>query len=466
MLVSVSIGEGMCLVEVLLEWQEEGDEVDGEDTAIPGPYYEYLRGVGNEADETEYKVDGQAPKPRIHGRVRRRVVVHVTRSCVARRVPHLVPFSRTNSSASSPEEPAPSPVAPKPSSARIASSWGNIVIPSREEVLRRQNKTGSYKPDLSYLVSGESSGFASRLAAKIASSPAAEPSHTSQRDPVEKSESPEERIIRIEAVTAARRAEREAREHTAAVAREAAEAARAKQRAVREEQRAAREAAAQKTTERAALLTDQRRAERMRREAGMTPRQRLATVDASLTEARPHLRPESSPRRGSPQRAQSASKPSRPRKPNFRIQTMPSQDANLANTKDDITLEILETGGDDKEPAELTGPDVPFTNLDNLFTPSFERRVENTIKSPVDSFNSRQIQTLRETYAGDYRRFASQTSGNSVTPPHQLGPLKHAEIVLSRRSDVSIRARSNALEIISAAVGGTTGARTIQANVN
>ncbi|KAH0591079.1 hypothetical protein J132_04918 [Termitomyces sp. J132] len=390
------------------------------------------------------------------------------RSCVGRRAPLLVPFSRSNSTVSSSEEPVPGPAPPKPSSARIASSWGDIVIPSRQEILNRKNKANSYKPDLSYLASGESSGFAHRLAAKRTSS--SEPSDKLQQKPVEKIESPEARSIRIQAATAARRAEREARQHVAAVAREAAQAARAAERVAREAEKAAKEAAAQKIAERVAIFVDQRRAERLRREASSTPRQRLA-VDESLTEtrlgSRPGLRPGPRPRRGPSQKAQSSSKPSRfPKKPNFRIQTMPAQDANVASAKDDITLEIIEAGGDEKEPPEITSPDVSLTDFDSLFSPSFERRVEKAIHLPLVPLSPGQIQMLREAYGGAYQRFAPQTNEDFVMQPSQLGPLKHAGIVLSHRSDVSIGARSNALDIISTAVGGAGGARTIQTTVN
>lgn len=318
-------------------------------------------------------------------------------------------------------------------------------------------------------MSEQSPGLASPLAANLTSSPTPSAKKTSDELqkpdvlqkplPVETSETPEERIIRIQALTAARRAEREARERDAALLREAAEAARAAE-------RAAKTAAIRKS----AILADQRRAERLRREAAMTPRERIA-YDASLVEGLPiqrqEPRPELRARRASPPQARSAPKPSRfPRKPTFRIQTMPSQDANLANAKDDITLEIIESGGDEKEPPEYTIPDVSFTNFDNLFRPSFERSVETMIHTPEASFSRGQMRILREAYGGDYRRLASQTSEDCVTPPRQLGPLKHAQSVLSHRSDVSTGARINALNIISEAVGGATSARSSKAIVS
>ncbi|KAG6879477.1 hypothetical protein C0992_002200 [Termitomyces sp. T32_za158] len=455
-------------------------------------------------------------------------------SGAGRRVTFLVPFSRSNSTASAPGEPVTS--SPKP---RIVNSWGNINIrmyqsklavyvhpdalqASRDEILKKDKDT-SYKPDLTYLASRGTSGFAGRLAANLTSSPRQSAGNSldgSQITPLEIYQTPEEKYTRIQAITAARRTEREARERAATLLREAEEAAEAaeiaatsaasekaallagQRRAEREAREraaillreaeeaaqaaaeAARIAARTAASEKSALLTDQRRAERLRREASMTPRQRLAYDASPSAEHRPReaamypregltrgapveARREPHPNRVSPMKARSVSKPSRfPRKPKFRIQSMPSQDANLANANDDITLEIIENGGDDKEPPEFTVPDVSFTDFGNLFRPSFERSVETMIRSPEASFSPGQIRLLREAYGGDYQRLASQTTEDYVKPPHQLGPLKHAQSVLSHRSDVSAGARINALKIISAAVGGTASARTTKAIVS
>ncbi|KAG6910496.1 hypothetical protein DXG01_009915 [Tephrocybe rancida] len=402
------------------------------------------------------------------------------RPCVGRRLPRAFSFSRSNSTENPPPEDSDtSPTAPKPpSSARIASSWGNIVIPTREEVLRASNQSMAqeYKPDLSYLAAGNSTGLAGRLAANAP--PPSKSDSLPFKTPVKKlvqqrtpapTMSSKERASRLQAILAARKAENKARDEAASMAQESRRAA-----------KEAMEADIRAASERATQITSERTAQRLHREATMSPRERREWYDAASqpVQSRPEGRGSSAGARGgrgSVPRARGGrggarggakGRQSGPRKPKFTIDTLPSQEDSIANAKDDITWEIVEEGGDEKELSEFKTPDVPVTDLDALFEPSFQVRVEKMISSPTQPFEKSQAHGLREAFGGDYRRIAPQNSQDFITPPHSLGPVKHAQLVLSQRSDVSVQAQNSALAIISTAVGGTTGSKNVQTTIN
>ncbi|KAG6865759.1 hypothetical protein C0991_011956 [Blastosporella zonata] len=304
---------------------------------------------------------------------------------------------------------------------------------TREEL----QKQPAYTPDLSYLTAGKSSGLASRLAAGVTSSATKAPRvlsqpplHSAPKQVIHR-ESDEERDRRTQAITATRRAERLAREDAAAAAQKA-----------RQEDQVSIDASYRASAERAALLTAQRMAERLKREAQMA-HQRLENRTLGTGTERAHHRPRGGAKAGKPQ-----------------VQTLPSQDSVPAD--DDITWEIIEEGGDQKEPAQFISPDLSFAELDALFQPTFYQRVETSIHTPVSKssqLGERQIRKLRVAYGGDYQHIPPQ---HFVTPPSELGPLKHAQLVLSRRSDVSVPAKNGAVAIISSAVGGATGSREVQ----
>ncbi|KAG6814149.1 hypothetical protein H0H92_002144 [Tricholoma furcatifolium] len=371
------------------------------------------------------------------------------RASVARHISRTtISFSRSNSASKGPEETEdPATSTPKPPSSRIASSWGNVTIPSREEILRnlsQETKAQTYTPDLSYLKGAKASGIASRLYSNNLSPPESDAAQNVQENK-EADDPAKEKAARILAATLARKAAREAREKAAAATEKASLEAREARAAAH---RAKREAA----SERAAQVTAERIAERLRREAIVPAPQRRQNIKRG--------QPQSN-RSPNSRAARDGSKPSRPRV-KFMIQATPSQDSSLANSQDDITLEMIEQGGDEKEPPAFMNPDVTFTNLDALFKPSLATRVEHDISSGQSSFTKDQMLKLRNAYGGDYQRFSSRTSKQCVTPPEQLGPVQHAHLILSERRELSLGARENALAIISSAASGSRGIKEVK----
>ncbi|KAG5647741.1 hypothetical protein DXG03_008464 [Asterophora parasitica] len=386
------------------------------------------------------------------------------RPCVGRRVARSVhQFSRLNSSkaSSSPAAPrtAPSKAASttppaveassekSASNARIASSWDNISIPSREEILNRPRKVvpgdargSDYKPDLSYLKKGSPTSFASRLAANAGNN---------DGTPSESTTNPDSKPPKLSKSQKQKQRERE---------------------------------------QRAADLTAQRRAERLRREAAQAqeePKAQAKPVRQSLSslgtfEGTDQFAPVSGRKGQSSQRGQqsgqlgeqsgqhnqqharrggSASRggrsgtraqdSKRSRQPVIRKTPTTEIDQTLAS--EDVTLETLENGGDDKAPAEFRNPDFIVTNLDDLFGPTPAQRFEDVTRATTP-FTEDQVQWLRETYGGDYLRLAPHSDADFNMEPRKLGPLKHAQMVLSKRGDIPFGARKDALDVIGSAL--------------
>ncbi|KAF5385392.1 hypothetical protein D9615_001249 [Tricholomella constricta] len=361
------------------------------------------------------------------------------RPCVGRRVTRSLDlFARFNSSNNAPvNPPVPSTAnnsAPTSfraveasSNAPIASSWDNITIPSREEILQKPRKfvpghdRGKlYRPDLSYLRKGSSTSFASRLAAEAAqpadgaaSEPAKKPS------PKQPKQEQKERQRRVAEATAQRKAERLARE--------------AAQKAKVEAKPAQRRASAYEGVE-----TALQKVERRGQQSGQRDQQRSRGGSASHG-GRGGMRK---------QNVRGAARPP----PVPVVRRTPTTEINQTESNEDITLEVLEQGGDDKAPAEFKNPDFPVTNLDDLFGPSPDARLENATRA-MTPFTDDQVQWLRETYGGDYLRIAPQSDADFATEPRELGPLKHAHLVLSKRRDVAFGARKDALTVIASALG-------------
>jgi hypothetical protein len=116
------------------------------------------------------------------------------------------------------------------------------------------------------------------------------------------------------------------------------------------------------------------------------------------------------------------------------------------SNNEDISLEILEEGGDDKESAEFKGPDATFADLDDVFgrlaPRSHSVSPRQTEASVADS------KWVQEASGGDYARFAPHSSRDFLVSHYKMSPAKHVQLVLSKRGDVSIAARHRALYIV------------------
>lgn len=128
-------------------------------------------------------------------------------------------------------------------------------------------------------------------------------------------------------------------------------------------------------------------------------------------------------------------------------------DQDPADTSRDITLEILEQGGDEKAPAQFTTAEKPFADLHALFGPSPATNLEVSTLRQTPSFSLGGAQWIRETYGGDYSRRAPQTGEDFLVSHRNLGPLKHAALVIGKQADITMSARKQALDIVASLVG-------------
>jgi len=126
------------------------------------------------------------------------------------------------------------------------------------------------------------------------------------------------------------------------------------------------------------------------------------------------------------------------------------------NNNEDISLEILEEGGDEKEQAEFRGPDATFADLDEVFGRLASRSRQTEASGVYPKW-------VQETSTGDYARFAPYSSRDFLVSHYKISPMKHVQFVLSKRGDVSITARRRALQIVESSMSeaGTTSAQRV-----
>ncbi|OBZ79550.1 hypothetical protein A0H81_01405 [Grifola frondosa] len=91
------------------------------------------------------------------------------------------------------------------------------------------------------------------------------------------------------------------------------------------------------------------------------------------------------------------------------------------------------------------------TNLDQLFGPPVPHTPHVTVnlaeaQSLPASPAAIRLQLLLERSAGDYSQYVPRTRG--TTDPSKLGPVNHAQFVLSRRRDVRLKRRAGALGVV------------------
>lgn len=368
---------------------------------------------------------------------------------------------------------------------------------SREDILRQSSQPSSaprrsipYKPDLSYLKQGSPTSFASRLAesreedAPQETRKAAELAHTLPPTSEQKNDA-HARKTRVDELTAQRRAARLAREEAM------------KQQTSENLQKRPMADTSQETSvdlrKRITELTAKRRAERLAREdttKQMPVGLRRITSDTHNPTRRQGQQFEGtnvafeqrSYTSGSSDRQQPSRGGSRvrggmrgggngmqrggtvsPRGALFqaRLQTSISTQDEGGDPTEDITLDILEKGGDDKEPAEFTSADISFAILDDVFGTPAPAKFATTTESQPSFLEERNL-WVRETYGGDYVRFGPQIKIDSAVSRSPFGSIDHAQAILAKRGDVAIGPRNQALALMTSTMSQSTGTRAVR----
>ncbi|KAF9469817.1 hypothetical protein BDZ94DRAFT_31366 [Collybia nuda] len=377
--------------------------------------------------------------------------------CVPQTLATIVRFNSTKPESVVPQ--APSPPATK---VHIASSWGDLFIPSREEILRKsrpsgRNKANPYSPNLHYLDKSSDTSLAGRLAKQWRKQEApvqTPPSiiHSQTRLEVYHPDakivpSPEirPRESRVDHTIAQRRAERLARET----------AQKAKVRTPRQW--------TQETGQYEQRMTVGGQSQRSKQQFEGTEN----ANNGSATEpgrrfynnknSSQHMRRGSTNTGKSDSQMRSGQRDARGRTLGRLVITRARKikEDEGGESKEDISLEILEEGCDTKVPSALTAPDPPLADLNGVFGNSSITSLNViTTRQPSNS-NVQQskdrAQWIKETFGGDYARFAPQPPYLYLESHRTLGPSKHAELVLSKRRDVLIANRHRAQAIIESA---------------
>ncbi|KAF8167384.1 hypothetical protein B0H34DRAFT_792113 [Crassisporium funariophilum] len=341
---------------------------------------------------------------------------------------------------------------------RIVTTWGNVVIPSREELLKRAGSQSTYKPDLSYLAKAPAASLASRLARPQSSSTTvnkASPDTATMTQRRKEARLARETLpkpsvkapIDVAANTQKRKEERLARE----VAKAAVTSARV------EETNAAirnvRSNALKLGSGFESLLYTPGPLPLERAKPKTTPSSSVTLSASALKRRADRLRREKAGSKSGTSVSQTARR-TEPR------QTMKQR---MAQMPDSIDLEekIDESelnGASDEElheqsaispPPLSSGPEAP-TNLEELFgrvhhAPALSIATSSTTYSVPPQLVSSFIK-------GDYSKYVTQDGADYATPPRELGPVKRAQVALSHRFDYSIPQRKHAIDIIQQSV--------------
>jgi len=302
--------------------------------------------------------------------------------------------------------------------------------PHAKNIVPYTDQTKSYKPDLGYLTDGTATSLAGRLAHKLETPPKA-PEHKS---PPSDNPSVSGTVKRpVDPTIAQRRAARLLREEAARLQSSRPSNAQLREQSTDPQRRSERSRKQFDGIEKLGSIQDGRDA--IRPSFGRGERYRRGSAASSDNSSAGWNAGRGSTRRTSGVAARGGA---------FQKGTVPSRTHTVRTgdemrNNDDISLEILEEGGDEKEPAEFKGPDTTSTDLDDIFgTRSHTILLDESV---ID--RTRRVQ---EASGGDYSRFTP--SSNFLVSRRKMSPVKHAQFVLSKRSDVPIIARHRALGII------------------
>lgn len=117
-------------------------------------------------------------------------------------------------------------------------------------------------------------------------------------------------------------------------------------------------------------------------------------------------------------------------------------------------LEEIAEKGIIPEKTEHTTVEFTLTRLGDLFGDTDAARLDVIIDGAPGQLMDR-AQLIRERFGGDYSRFAPLGAASTI-PHHKLGPIRHAQLALSRSKDVTIGQRNLALEIVKTSAGEQT----------
>ncbi|OSD00802.1 hypothetical protein PYCCODRAFT_1478837 [Trametes coccinea BRFM310] len=111
----------------------------------------------------------------------------------------------------------------------------------------------------------------------------------------------------------------------------------------------------------------------------------------------------------------------------------------------------------DEEPVNLpAATQIELGNLDELFgPPSTSTTSEAAVSARLLSPSEQRVQLFLERIAGDYSRYVPKHA--PTTDVTKLSPLELSEFVLSKRRDVALKSRRNALTIVEKFVGARKG---------
>ncbi|KAF8665484.1 hypothetical protein AX16_000500 [Volvariella volvacea WC 439] len=122
-----------------------------------------------------------------------------------------------------------------------------------------------------------------------------------------------------------------------------------------------------------------------------------------------------------------------------------------ASRNGDIDFAILEAGGEEPIPPKFTTPQLPSSDLSDIFgTPSTHGRP--ALERLASSSLAAESQWIRETFGGDYARYTAESPRDYAISPRHRSPTKEARLALSRSKDVNLTQRSLVSEVVTTSI--------------
>ncbi|KAF7436481.1 hypothetical protein PC9H_003314 [Pleurotus ostreatus] len=392
---------------------------------------------------------------------------------IARRGPCSQTVRLNSTSSTGPKDDATPPTKENSSHPRV-SSYHGLSIPSREDVLRNPNvhmaylpfadNSRSFKPSISYLKSSSGNlSFAQRLARQ----------QLSQKDP----STPKDGPVSLKPST--NRPTPPKRNPTSTSSTN-------DQRPPQRDERppAITLADAEKWTvllparQKAALAKEARNKQQLRGGSSVSSSDnsrkpsRYDGVEISSTKPRGPATPN---RQSRPQRSSNAPDAQRKRD-RQRRKPRPKVDQDVAPVNFNPLAPVtgtLEEADADNEPDEwdpdetpplpphaagATAPDIVATDIVSTLNPIgtyAQLSSASTTLNPAEAAlmeSTDRTQWVLETIGGDYSKYAPQVPSDFVTAHANLGPLKHSQLVLAHRRDVSLAQRGVVGDVVRASV--------------
>ncbi|KAK2461443.1 hypothetical protein APHAL10511_005906 [Amanita phalloides] len=127
-----------------------------------------------------------------------------------------------------------------------------------------------------------------------------------------------------------------------------------------------------------------------------------------------------------------------------------------AMSKEDISLSVVEEGGEEPCSAEVTAPESPSVDLANVFRPRRAKyelvraRKHQPAKLNAPSPIKDRRTYILESFGGDYSRYTPRTAQDWITNPEKIDAAKQAQLALSKNKAIDLNQKETLVKLVTA----------------